>query len=88
MPGFVATNLGKNSGSLSSSIMFKMVRSMQIIAKKGAETSVYLASANEVSAVSGKCFAKKKEVRMSPASYDVSVQERLWNETVKMLKIE
>ena len=35
MPGFVATNLGKNSGSLSSSIMFKMVRPMQINTKKG-----------------------------------------------------
>jgi retinol dehydrogenase 14 len=38
IPGFVATNLGKNSSSLNSSIMFKMVRPMQIGAKKGAET--------------------------------------------------
>jgi NAD(P)-dependent dehydrogenase (short-subunit alcohol dehydrogenase family) len=44
MPGFVATNLGKNSGSLSSALMFKMVRPMQVSPKKGAETSVYLAS--------------------------------------------
>jgi NAD(P)-dependent dehydrogenase (short-subunit alcohol dehydrogenase family) len=46
MPGFAATNLGKNSGSLSSSIMFKMVRPMQVNAKKGAETSVYIASSD------------------------------------------
>jgi NAD(P)-dependent dehydrogenase (short-subunit alcohol dehydrogenase family) len=62
MPGFVATNLGKNSGSLRSAIMFAMVRPMQISAKGGAETSVYLASADEVKDISGKCFAKKKEV--------------------------
>jgi len=35
MPGFTATNLGKSSGSLTSSIMFKMVRPMQQSAKKG-----------------------------------------------------
>ncbi len=85
MPGFVATNLGKNSGSLRSSIMFSMVRPMQISAKKGAETSVYLASAEEVKDESGKCFSKKKEVKTCPASYDKEGQRRLWNETVRLL---
>lgn len=88
MPGFVATNLAKNSGSLRSAIMFTMVRPMQISAKKGAETSVYLASADEVKNVSGKCFAKKKEATTCPVSYDAIVQERLWSETVKLLKLE
>ena len=85
MPGFVATNLGKNSGSLLSSIMFKMVRPMQINAKKGAETSVYLASFDELRDVNGKCFAKKKEVVTCPTSYDESMQNRLWNETFALL---
>jgi NAD(P)-dependent dehydrogenase (short-subunit alcohol dehydrogenase family) len=85
MSGFVATNLGKNSGSLRSSLMFKMVRPMQINAKKGAETSVYLASSDEVRDVSGKCFVKKKEVVTCPASYDESIQNRLWNETLSLL---
>jgi NAD(P)-dependent dehydrogenase (short-subunit alcohol dehydrogenase family) len=87
MPGFVATNLGKNSGSLRSSIMFKIVRPMQINAKKGAETSVYLASSDEVRDVTGKCFAKKKESATCPASYDESLQKRLWNETTTMLDL-
>jgi NAD(P)-dependent dehydrogenase (short-subunit alcohol dehydrogenase family) len=85
LPGFVATSLGKNSGSLSSSIMFKMVRPMQVNAKKGAETSVYLASSDEVKDVSGKCFAKKKEVTTCPASYDEEIQKRLWNKTESIL---
>ena len=85
MPGFVATNLGKNSGSLSSSIMFKMVRPMQVSAKKGAETSIYLASSDEVKDVSGKCFAKKKKVLTCLESYDEDVQKRLWNKTESML---
>jgi len=85
MPGFTATNLGKSSGSLTSSIMFKMVRPMQQSAKKGAETSVYLASSNEVKDTTGKCFAKKKEVKTCLASYDEELQKRLWNKTESML---
>ena len=85
MPGFTATNLGKSSGSLTSSIMFKMVRPMQQSAKKGAETSVYLASSDEVKDVTGKCFAKKKETKTCPASYDEELQKHLWNKTESML---
>jgi NAD(P)-dependent dehydrogenase (short-subunit alcohol dehydrogenase family) len=87
MPGFVATNLGKNSGSLSSSLMFKMVRPMQVNAKRGAETSVYLASSDEVKDVTGKCFAKKKEVMTCPASYDEELQKQLWKKTENMLNL-
>jgi NAD(P)-dependent dehydrogenase (short-subunit alcohol dehydrogenase family) len=85
MPGFTATNLGKSSGSLTSSIMFKMVRPMQQSAKKGAETSVYLASSNEVKDITGKCFAKKKETKTCPTSYDEELQKRLWSKTESML---
>jgi hypothetical protein len=60
---------------------------MQISAKKGAETSVYLASSDEVKEVTGKCFSKSKEVETCPASYDREAQERLWNETVRFLGI-
>jgi retinol dehydrogenase 14 len=87
MPGFVATNLGKNSGSLSSAIMFTLVRPMQISAKKGAMTSVYLASSDEVKDVTGKCFSKMKEAETCPESYDQEAQQRLWNETVRLLAL-
>ena len=60
---------------------------MQISAKKGAETSVYLASSDEVRGVTGKCFAKKKESATCPASYDESLQKRLWNETATLLDL-
>jgi len=87
LPGFTATNLGKNSGSLRSSIMFKMVRPMQQSAKKGAETSIYLASSDEVKGIAGKCFAKKKETTTCPASYDEDLQRRLWIKTESLLGI-
>ena len=87
LPGFVATNLGKGGGSLRQSIAFKLVRPMQISAKRGAETSVYLASSDEVKNVTGKCFAKKEETKTSPISYDQELQERLCNKTIELLEL-
>jgi retinol dehydrogenase-14 len=87
MPGFTATNLGRSSGSLSSYIMFKMVRPMQQSAKKGAETSIYLTSSDEVRDITGKCFAKKKEAKTCPVSYDEELQKRLFDKTKSMLDI-
>ena len=85
LPGFTATNLGKNSGSLRSSILFKMVRPMQQSAKKGAETSIYLASSDEVKGVSGKCFEKKKETTNCMVSYDEDLNRLLWIKTEGLL---
>jgi len=87
LPGFTATNLGKNSGSIRSSIMFKMVRPMQQSGKKGAETSIYLASSDEVKGITGECFEKKKETSTCPASYDENLQRRLWIKTESLLGI-
>jgi len=84
-PGFAATNLGRNTGSLRSSIMFKMVRPIQISAKKGAETSVYLASSEEVKNVTGKCFTKMRETTTAPTSYDQQLQKQLWNKTAELV---
>lgn len=84
-PGFVATNLGKNSGSRRQSFMFMMVRPFQISAKKGAETAIYLASSRKVEGVTGKCFSKLKETRTAPITYDQQTQKSLWDATVKML---
>lgn len=86
-PGFVATNLGSNAGSRGTSIMFKMVRPMQIPPEKGAETSVYLASSPEVEGINGKYFTKKQEQRSSELSYDLDLQRRLWEATEGMLGI-
>ncbi len=85
MPGFVATDLGKNSGSRLSAFMFSLVRPMQISASKGAETPVYLAFSDEVRTVTGKCFEKKAEATTCPVSYDEPLQGQLWDRTVEML---
>ena len=77
-PGFVATNLGKNSGSSLQSMMFGMVKFMQISPEKAAESLVYLATSPELESVTGKCFAGKQEKATDEESKSESLQERLW----------
>jgi NAD(P)-dependent dehydrogenase (short-subunit alcohol dehydrogenase family) len=86
LPGFVATNLGRNSGSLRSSILFKLVRPMQIRPERGAETSVYLATSDEVKDVTGKCFAKGAETSSCPM-HNHELQQELWHKTMELLKL-
>jgi len=85
LPGFVATNLGRNTGSLMSRIMFGMMKPFQLSAKEGAETSVYVASSNNLQGVTGKCFSKKEVIETSETSNDVDLQKQLWNTTVSLL---
>lgn len=87
-PGFVATNLGRNTGSFLSSLGFRMMRPFQISAKKGAETSVYLASSDNVKDVTGKCFSKLREITTAPISYDKQNQKLLWDKTIKLLMLD
>ncbi len=47
--------------------------------EKGAETSIYLASSDEVKGVTGKYFAKCKPKKPLPATYDESLRKKLWN---------
>jgi NAD(P)-dependent dehydrogenase (short-subunit alcohol dehydrogenase family) len=87
LPGFVATNLGRNSGSLLYALEYLVVRPFQISAKEGAVTSVYLASSDEVEDVTGKCFSKLHETTTSQISYNQQVQKRLWDKTMELLKL-
>lgn len=87
-PGFVATNLGRNSGSALLSASFRMMRPFQTSAGEAAETPVYLASSEDLDGVTGKCFSRLKEVRTSPLSYDEALQRRLWEETSRLLGLQ
>lgn len=82
-PGVVNTNFAKNNGGLMKLAM-TIFSPFEITPAKGAETSVYLASAPEVADVSGKYFVKGKPAKSSPASYDESAQERLWQLSEEM----
>lgn len=88
LPGFVATNLGRNSGSLLYSLEYMLLRPFQTSAKKGAETSVYLASSPKVEGVTGKCFSRMEETTTSQTSYDQQAQQRIWDKAIGLLGLE
>jgi NAD(P)-dependent dehydrogenase (short-subunit alcohol dehydrogenase family) len=72
-PGVISTNLnrrymgGRGSGGAEDSEL-----------ERGAATSVYLASSNEVTGVSGKYFSNSQERTPSQRSQDEETARRLW----------
>ena len=84
-PGFVSTGMGTNNVPGWLGGLFR--RLTGLIARdvgEGAETVVYLASAPEVTGVSGKYFVDKTAVPSSPASYVEADQRRLWELSAEM----
>ena len=84
-PGFVATSLGRNSGSLLNSVMFTLVRPMQITPEKAAKNTVYAATSPDLEEVAGKVFAKKQEKETPPITHDGEARRRLWDGTERLL---
>jgi NAD(P)-dependent dehydrogenase (short-subunit alcohol dehydrogenase family) len=76
-PGVVASNFG-NAGPTLIRLGVRIGRPFMKAPARGAETSIYLASAPEVQGVSGKYFVSRREARSSHESYDPAVAERLW----------
>lgn len=78
-PGFVSTNLGRDASLLAGTI-FKLFGKSP---KKGAETSIYVASAKELETVTGEYFVDKKIAQSSKESHDMEAAKRLWNLSMK-----
>ena len=55
--------------------------------QKGADTVLWLATAPEAATVSGKLFAKRKEIRTPAQGSDPAARKRLWEESEKLLTI-
>jgi retinol dehydrogenase-14 len=77
-PGVVRTAFGQEDPSTLFKLMNPLARLFMISPEKGAETSVYLASASEPGDTSGVYFARKRPKRTSKLSYDTAVAARLW----------
>jgi len=55
--------------------------------KKGAETTIYLASSPKVKNITGEYFSKKKIHKSSIESYDLDLAEKLWDLSVNYVKL-
>lgn len=84
-PGFVKTNFGDNN-KRSVRISLGAAKALGAISvKKGAKTSIYLASSDEIKGVNGKYFAKCKIKDSSFQSYVIDDQKRLWDISEQLL---
>lgn len=86
-PGGVRTNFGKRHSKWYIRPIMSLFSVFMINAKKGARTSVYLASSPEVEETTGKYFKKCEAVESSKISYDESIQQRLWELSEKLVKL-
>lgn len=87
-PGLVSSHFGQNGGFLARTGMALAMRFGNAISvAQGAQTSVYLASAPEVSSQSGLYFDEGKAVKSNHASYDRHAQEKLWDISARMVSL-
>jgi NAD(P)-dependent dehydrogenase (short-subunit alcohol dehydrogenase family) len=79
-PGVAATSLGSDQ------LLFRILVKLPLFTtpEVGAQTSVHLASAPEVKDMTGKYFAKKKELASSKASHDEAIARKLWDTSATM----
>ena len=82
-PGVVRTNFGHDLNGATKFFM-PVGHLFMISPRKGASTSIYLATDPEIANVSGKYFAKKKVRSSSPESTDGNVAKKLWEVSMKL----
>ena len=82
-PGAVSTGLGSNNAAWARAVI-AMLRPFFRSPDDGAATSLYLATAPEVAAVSGRYFANCREKRPSDAAQDAAAARRLWDESERL----
>ncbi len=84
-PGVVATNIWPTDPPLVFKMIIAMMKPFMLDSKKGAQTSLYLASSPEVAGVSGRYFIKCKPAESGPLSRDPAVAAEIWQCTQKMI---
>jgi NAD(P)-dependent dehydrogenase (short-subunit alcohol dehydrogenase family) len=77
-PGMTSTGFGAEDTARGWGPLIAVMRPFMKKPRKGAETSVYLASAPEAHGVTGQYFADRKAKQSSDISYDTGAATRLW----------
>ncbi|MFL5667125.1 MAG: SDR family oxidoreductase [Ktedonobacteraceae bacterium] len=87
-PGFVATNIGQRSvGPVTRKLVNLIFSGLGISPVEGAKTTIYLASSPDVEGVTGKYFVKSKPRPSAPISYDETLQQQVWEESARLVKL-
>jgi retinol dehydrogenase-14 len=77
-PGMTNTSFSAEDPSRAFAPLVAVMRPFMRSPRKGAETSVYLASSSEAEGATGLYFANRKAKKSSDASYDIAAAARLW----------
>ncbi len=80
-PGVVGTGFINNIGEIEK-LLSPLIKWALLSPKKGARTSIYLASSKEVEDHNGVYFDKELPASSSDISYDKTLQEKLWEKSV------
>lgn len=83
-PGVVATNFFGIETGVVLNFLATLGMAFERTPERGAQTAIYLASASAVESVTGKYFVDCKQKRSSKQSYDVAIQQRLWQVSQKL----
>jgi NAD(P)-dependent dehydrogenase (short-subunit alcohol dehydrogenase family) len=75
-PGFVNTNFQRAAG---------LNMRGPLTAEQGADTQIWLATAPELEATTGKYFVRRRDTHTSDESYDTRVAHRLWDVSAEMV---
>jgi len=82
-PGVVRSNLGRDQPTFSRAFQKVFFKTP----KKGAATSIYLASSPEVEGITGKYFVSKEPKKSSDESYNEEYAKRLWEISTQMTNL-
>lgn len=87
-PGAVNSNFAKVKSPLANYLIENLGNLFMISPEKGAETSVYLATSDDVEGVSGQYFVKKKKVFPSTVAMSGANAEKLWQVSLELTGIQ
>jgi len=85
-PGVVATGFGHNDPGLLR-FAVRLLRPFLIDAKKGARTSIHVASSPELEGVTGKYFKSSRLAKPAPYALDEATARRLWEASARLAGI-
>jgi NAD(P)-dependent dehydrogenase (short-subunit alcohol dehydrogenase family) len=82
-PGFVGTSLGRDN--VIANVVLKLMRPLIRSPAKGAETSVFVATAPEGAAISGRFWVDCKPIDEHPKARDPELALRLWDASADLV---
>jgi NAD(P)-dependent dehydrogenase (short-subunit alcohol dehydrogenase family) len=83
-PGLVSTGFGAEDPGRAQRLLVPLLRPFMLTTDQGAATTIHLASAPDLSDVSGRFFVQRKPRRSSKASYDQATAMQLWGVSAEM----